>query len=95
VTETEPEKLWYATDNLAVINADGTKARILTKNYDRMVQQPEFSANGRNIYFTADDSGNKPLMQIAVKSGKLINLTQGDIVVSGYDIHVKNTITTI
>jgi Tol biopolymer transport system component len=37
VTETEPEKLWYATQHLAVINADGSQGRILTKRYDRMV----------------------------------------------------------
>ena len=95
VTETGPEKLWYATEHLAVVNADGSHARILTKKYGRMVHQPKFSANGRNIYFTADDAGNRPLMQIAVKSGKLKTLTLGDLAVRGYDIHGKHTIAVI
>ncbi|MFT6991402.1 MAG: dipeptidyl aminopeptidase/acylaminoacyl peptidase [Paraglaciecola sp.] len=95
VTETEPAKLWYATEHLAVVNADGSKVRILTKKYDRMVHQPTFSANGRNIYFTAEDGGNRPLMQIAVKSGKLKTLTKGDIAVRGYDLHGKHTIAVI
>jgi dipeptidyl aminopeptidase/acylaminoacyl peptidase len=95
VTETEPEKLWYATQHLAVINADGSQGRILTKRYDRMVHQPRFSVNGRAIYFTAEDSGNRPLKRIEVKSGKLETLTKGDSAVSSYALHGKDMLAVI
>lgn len=96
VTALEPEKLWYATRHLAVIEASGSgTARVLTKDYDRMVSSPEFSANGKSIYFTADDRGNSPLMQADVRTGKLNVVTKDDTVVSGFDIGKRGKIATI
>lgn len=84
-TATEPEKLWYETVNLAVIDANGGgTARILTKDYDRMVFDPEFSADGKSIYFTAEDGGNAPLVRADAGSGKLTMVTQGDSVISEF-----------
>lgn len=95
-TSVEVEKLWYATDHLAVIDAvgDGT-ARLLTKDYDRMVSNPAFSSNGKAIYFTSADGGNRPLMKIDVRSGKLETITEGDVSVRGFDMLGKNLIATV
>ena len=96
VTALDPEKLWYATRHLAVIEANGKgTARVLTKDYDRMVSSPEFSANGKSIYFTADDRGNNPLMQANVRTGKLNVITKGDTVVRGFDIGENGKIATV
>lgn len=95
-TSTEPEKLWYDTSHLAVIDADGSgTARVLTEEYDRMVFNPTFSSNGRFIYFTADDGGNVPLVKVAVKTGKLSIVTRGDTSVSEFDLGKNDLIATI
>ena len=86
VTGIEPEKLWYATDHLAVIAATGGEARLLTQKYDRMVSNPAYAPNGRSVYFTAADGGNRPLMQIAVKSGKLTRVTKGELAVRSFSV---------
>jgi len=84
-TVTEPEKLWYATANLAVISAGGGgQAKILTKQYDRMVFNPEFSADGKSIYFTTDDGGDVPLVKVDAKTGKLNKMTGSDVSVSDF-----------
>lgn len=96
VTALEPEKLWYATRHLAVIDAYGKgTARVLTKDYDRMVSSPDFSANGKSIYFTAEDRGNRPLMQADVRTGKLNVVTKGDTVVGSFDIGEHGKIATV
>lgn len=96
ITVTEPHKLWYATENLAVIAADGTgEARILTTDFDRMIFRPTYAKNGRSIYFTTDDGGNKPLMRINVRSGDMDVITEGDVSVRAYDIGENGTIATI
>jgi dipeptidyl aminopeptidase/acylaminoacyl peptidase len=95
-TVTEPEKLWYATEKLAVIDAGGGgTAKILTADYDRMVFNPEFSPNGKSIYFTADDGGNSPLVKAAVSNGKLSVVTPVDKAVREFALHKNGVIATV
>jgi len=95
-TVTEPEKLWYATEKLAVIDADGGgTAKILTSDYDRMVFNPEFSSDGKSIYFTADDGGNSPLVKANASNGRLSVVTPGDTVVREFALDKKGSIATI
>jgi dipeptidyl aminopeptidase/acylaminoacyl peptidase len=95
-TVTEPEKLWYATEKLAVIDADGGgTAKILTSDYDRIVFNPEYSSDGKSIYFTADDGGNSPLVKANVSNGRLSVVTPGDTVVREFALDNKGSIATI
>ena len=95
-TTVEPEKFWYATDHLAVIDAaGGGTARLLTKNYDRMISSPEFASDGKAIFFTAADRGNRPLMKVNVRSGTLETITEGDVSVRGFDMHGESLIATL
>lgn len=95
VTGVEPEKLWYATEHLAVISADGSAARLLTKDYDRMVSNPTFATNGKAIYFVAADEGNRPIKKINVNSGKLSTVTEGEIAVRSFAVGEKDQIAMI
>jgi dipeptidyl aminopeptidase/acylaminoacyl peptidase len=94
-TVTEPEKLWYATVNLAVIDAaGGGTAEVLTTDFDRMIFNPEFSSNGKSVYFTTDNGGNTPLMKINLSNNKLTVVTPGDTVVREFALLGKDTIVT-
>ena len=85
-TVTEPEKLWYATVKLAVIDANGGEPKILTAGYDRMVFNPAYSADGKSIYFTADDGGDVPLLRVNAKNGKLTRLSGADVSVAEFSV---------
>ena len=90
------KKGWYAIYHLAIIDANGGgAARILTKKYDRTIFSPQFSSNGKTIYFRAEDQGNNSLMQADVASGKLSAVTKGDVSVSDFDISETGTIVAI
>tara|TARA_R110002096_G_scaffold266710_1_gene460260 strand:+ start:57259 stop:59280 length:2022 start_codon:yes stop_codon:yes gene_type:complete len=95
ITVMEPEKLWYATSHLAVIDASGGDAKLLTEDYDRMISSPTFSNDGRSIYFRAADGGNSPLMSVNVRSGDLKVHTEGDVSVRQYALAKNGTIATI
>ena len=94
-TVREPEKLWYATRHLAVLNVASKTNRVLTKDYDRTISNPKFSNNGQSIYFLPNDGGNRPLMKVDVGSGTLSKIIGGDISVRGYDMHKSGAIATI
>ena len=48
---------FYAVRRLVVMNADGSRDRILTGNLDRDVRHPQWSNDSRTLYFIADDRG--------------------------------------
>jgi acylaminoacyl-peptidase len=58
---------WLATDSrptsysirkLYVMNADGSRAKVLAGALDRDPAHPQWSSDSRTVYFTADDSGS-------------------------------------
>jgi len=61
VTQTEPKLFQYATHHLAVSPAGGGEAKVLTRELDRMVQHPQFSPDGKTIYFMVSDDATMNL----------------------------------
>ena len=58
-TDSRPQS--YAVRNLVVMNADGSRARVLTGTLDRDVTSPQWSSDSRTLYFLADDRGSTHL----------------------------------
>jgi acylaminoacyl-peptidase len=48
----------YQVTQLHVMDRDGGNARVLTAGLDRDAGQPQWSADGRGLYFSYDDHGN-------------------------------------
>jgi Tol biopolymer transport system component len=47
----------YATGTLYVMNADGSRGKLLAGQLDRDVAHPQWSSDSRTVYFVADDRG--------------------------------------
>ena len=47
----------FATRKLMVMNADGSRVKILTGSLDRDATAPQWSSDSRTLYFLADDHG--------------------------------------
>jgi dipeptidyl aminopeptidase/acylaminoacyl peptidase len=85
-TSIQPEKIWYATSHLAVAAADGSgNVRLLTQQIDRNISDPNFSEDGRTIYFTIEDSGEQQLGSIRTDGSRFTRLIQNDVTVYNYD----------
>ena len=67
----DPALVWYALQELAVIDL-GTKTNsILTKELDRNASSPQWSDDGQNIYFVIEDNMKSQLAKYSLKEKKI------------------------
>ena len=83
---TEPEDIWYAVDQLAIVNADGGAARVLTGALDRNVRRLAFSPEGEQIFFLVEDSGNQHLARVPVSGGGVERVVTGERDIEAFDV---------
>ena len=68
---------FYQVTRLYVMNRDGSNPKRISGDFDRDVQQPVWSADGRGVFFQYDDQGVTHLAHIN-PDGEIQNLT-GDL----------------
>lgn len=93
VTKTEPDKMWYATNHLAVISSAGGNPEVLTTALDRNVRSPRFSHDGKSIFFLLEDSAELNLARISRTGKNLTRLISGDRRVSGFTMNNQGKMT--
>ncbi len=88
------EAKWYAYDQtkLALIPASGGTPRLLTESLDRSVGSPEWSADGKSLYFTVEDDRVEYLARIPAAGGKVEPLTTGRRVIGSPSLGPNATI---
>ena len=91
VTGRSPELMWYALEQLAVVTLDGD-SRLLTAKLDRNVSAPEFSADGKSVLFSLEDSGARHLAEVNIKSGRLERPVAGELAMLGFSQSKDGTI---
>jgi dipeptidyl aminopeptidase/acylaminoacyl peptidase len=74
----------YATRHLALTPARGGNSRILTRELDRNIFSPRFSADGRSILFVLEDSAESSLVRIPATGGDHEVLIGGESSVDSY-----------
>jgi dipeptidyl aminopeptidase/acylaminoacyl peptidase len=86
VSQTDVKAMIYATHHLAIAPSTGGEQKVLTLAFDRSVRHPRFSADGRAIYFIADDDGTQNLYRLAVAGGELSHPIGGPVNVAYYSL---------
>jgi dipeptidyl aminopeptidase/acylaminoacyl peptidase len=86
VTQTEPKLFEYATKHLAVSPATGGEAKILTRAFDRNVDQIRFATDSKSLYFIADDDGTQNVCRIAITGGEVTRPIGGRVMVYSYSL---------
>lgn len=84
VTELDPHLFYYSTQHLALIPAAGGESKVLTLAFDRSVRRPRFSADGKFIYFSADDDGTHNLCRIPAAGGEITRPIGGRLTVGSF-----------
>lgn len=92
ITAGDPKLIFYSVHNVAVVASAGGEARVLTKALDRNVTSPEWSADGRAIYFLLEDDLNQVLARVTVASGKVERILDGQRESLDYDLGAKGRI---
>ena len=78
--DTQPEIIWYAVNELAVIPAEGGEPRVLAPELDRNVYSPTVGPEG-HIWFVIVTSGERQLARADPEEGRLERLVTGRRVV--------------
>src|SRR5262249_26223756 len=65
----------YAVQHLYVMDADGSHPKLLAGSLDRDASRPHWSADSKELYFTADDRGATQLYR-ATLDGKITPVTR-------------------
>ena len=95
ISSIEPDKLWYATEHLAITDKNNGETKLLSLNYDRMISTPMFSNDGKSIFALASDRGNRPLIKFDLSNGDKENITPGELSVRNYAIGNRDKIITL
>jgi len=69
----DDRKLSSQNPDVFVMSADGKKSKNLTKGIDRKLANLQWSHDGKGLYFSYDDHGQKQLAYVSIK-GKLTKL---------------------
>ncbi len=85
-TQLDPKLFQYATKHIAVSPAAGGSAKVLTLSLDRMATEPRFAADGKSIYFIADDDGTQVLCQVNLADGKISRPVSGRFILYAYSV---------
>jgi dipeptidyl aminopeptidase/acylaminoacyl peptidase len=86
VSQTDVKAIDYATQHLAIAPSTGGEEKVLTLAFDRSVRRPLFSADGRSIYFIAEDDGTQNLCRIGVTGGEITRPIGGRLNVASYSL---------
>ncbi|MEX0649002.1 MAG: S9 family peptidase [Balneolaceae bacterium] len=86
ITVVDTSVIWYATNHLATISADGGGTlNVLTEEIDRNISSPEYSEDGNDILFILEDSGERQLASLPAEGGELNRAVSDDVSVRGFD----------
>jgi dipeptidyl aminopeptidase/acylaminoacyl peptidase len=88
ITVREPEIIWYATNHLAVTQAEENgDETALTEAIDRNISQPRFTVDGNRIRFIIEDAAESKLASINKNGSGYEVEVEGDLSVSSYDMN--------
>jgi len=85
-TQLEPKLIEFATIHLGIVPSTSGQAKILTRTLDRNVSTPEFSSDGKWIYFIADDDGTQNVLRIAPAGGEINRPIGGRLMVNAFSL---------
>jgi dipeptidyl aminopeptidase/acylaminoacyl peptidase len=80
----DPKDMWYGTNDVVVVGADGSGLVDLTPSLDRNVLSPHFSPDGRHVYFMVEDGGNRHLARVRATGGASERVVGGERHVSDF-----------
>lgn len=91
VSSVNPKLFWYATSHLAVIDAAGGAARLVTERLDRNIFSPRYAASGDRVVAIVETGGEQQLAEISL-DGAVRPLIKGADTVYEFDLHPSGAI---
>jgi dipeptidyl aminopeptidase/acylaminoacyl peptidase len=90
-----PELIWYGLVRIAVIPAAGGDAALPTAALDRNTVDPQWSQDGKWLYFRLEDDRSLQLARVRLRDGRLERLTAPGGAIYAYDVGAANRIAAV
>lgn len=84
--------LYGCVDALAVVSAEGGKAKLLTEKLDRSIMDLSWAPDGKKILFVLHDGVRHHLHAVELKGSRIRQLTEGDRVVSELSVAARRMV---
>lgn len=91
-SQLDPKLFQYATFQLGVAPSAGGEEKVLTQSLDRNVSHPSFLADGKSIYFIADDDGTQNVLRIPATGGEIARPVGGRVMVYSFSLDKQGAI---
>lgn len=85
-TQLDPSLFQYATHHIAVVPSGGGEAVILTRSLDRNSSEPQFSPDGKSVYFIADDNATQNLCLVNIASRQITRPIGGALMLYSFTL---------
>lgn len=85
-TQLDPHLMSYGTVHLGLYNVSDKTTRVLTLKLDRSVNNPQFSADNKYIYFIVGNDGTKGLYKVSVDGNTIFPVINGRQKVGGFSL---------
>ena len=60
-----------------MMNADGSNARLISGDFDRSIQNVQWSGDSKALYFQYNDHGDTKIARLGISSGKIELVADG------------------
>ncbi|QDA59551.1 S9 family peptidase [Hymenobacter jejuensis] len=89
------ELMWYSVHQLVVMPVSGGTPKQLIASLDRNTSDPQWSADGKSLYFLLEDDRAQHLAKVSASGGKVERVVAGPREISEYEMGPKGKIVVV
>ncbi|MBA4730167.1 MAG: S9 family peptidase [SAR86 cluster bacterium] len=88
----DPKLLWYAIDNVSVIDIENKRVENITKALDRNTGSPRWSHDAARLYFVLEDNLKNQIAYYSFEDEKIRKMSPDEMYISSFEISGKDII---
>ena len=88
----DPKLLWYAIDNVSVIDIENKRIENITKALDRNTSSPRWSHDTARLYFVLEDNLKNQIAYYSFEDEEIRKMSPDEMYISSFEISGKDII---
>ena len=88
----DPKLLWYAIDNVSVIDVENKRVENITKALDRNISSPRWSHDAARLYFVLEDNLKNQIAYYSFEDEEIRKMSPEEMYISSFEISGKDII---
>ena len=88
----DPKLLWYAIDNVSVIDVENKRVENITKALDRNTSSPRWSHDTARLYFVLEDNLKNQIAYYSFEDEEIRKMSPEEMYISSFEISGKDII---